>query len=64
MFSQAHTQLHTVRDLLRFAVSQFNKAGLHFGHGSTTAFDEAAYLILKTLYLPLDQLEPLSVLVR
>lgn len=58
MFSEAHTQLHTVRDLLRFAVSQFNKAGLHFGHGSTTAFDEAAYLILKTLYLPLDQLEP------
>lgn len=58
MFSEAHTQLHTVRDLFRFAVSQFNKAGLHFGHGSTTAFDEAAYLILKTLYLPLDQLEP------
>ncbi|MBX3616770.1 50S ribosomal protein L3 N(5)-glutamine methyltransferase [Nitrosomonas sp.] len=58
MFSEAHPQLHTIRDLLRFAVSQFNKAGLHFGHGSATAFDEAAYLILKTLYLPLDQLEP------
>jgi ribosomal protein L3 glutamine methyltransferase len=56
--AQAQTQLHTIRDLLRFAVSQFNKAGLHFGHGSATAYDEAAYLILKTLYLPLDQLEP------
>ncbi|AEJ01533.1 protein-(glutamine-N5) methyltransferase, ribosomal protein L3-specific [Nitrosomonas sp. Is79A3] len=58
MIAQAHSQLHTIRDLLRFAVSQFNKAGLHFGHGSATAYDEAAYLILKTLYLPLDQLEP------
>lgn len=58
MIAQAHSQLHTIRDLLRFAVSQFNKAGLHFGHGSATAYDEAAYLILKTLYLPLDQLDP------
>ena len=58
MIVQAHSQLHTIRDLLRFAVSQFNKAGLHFGHGSATAYDEAAYLILKSLYLPLDQLEP------
>jgi len=58
MIAQAQSQLHTVRDLLRFAVSQFNKAGLHFGHGSANAYDEAAYLILKTLYLPLDQLEP------
>lgn len=58
MFEQAKNQLQTVRDLLRFAVSQFNQAGLFFGHGSRTAFDEAAYLILHTLHLPLDQLEP------
>jgi ribosomal protein L3 glutamine methyltransferase len=58
MITQAQSQLHTIRDLLRFAVSQFNKAGLHFGHGSSSAYDEAAYLILKTLHLPLDQLEP------
>lgn len=58
MITQAQSQLHTIRDLLRFAVSQFNKAGLHFGHGSPSAYDEAAYLILKTLHLPLDQLEP------
>ena len=48
----------TVRDLLRFAVSRFNQAGLFFGHGSASAFDEAAYLILHTLRLPLDKLEP------
>ena len=58
MIAQAQSQLRTIRDLLRFAVSQFSKAGLHFGHGSATAYDEAAYLILKTLYLPLEQLDP------
>lgn len=57
MITQVQSQLHTIRDLLRFAVSQFNKAGLYFGHGSANAYDEAAYLILKSLYLPLDQLE-------
>jgi len=50
--------LITVRDWLRFAVSRFNEAGLFFGHGSDNAFDEAAYLILHTLHLPLDRLDP------
>jgi ribosomal protein L3 glutamine methyltransferase len=50
--------LITVRDWLRFAVSRFNEARLFFGHGSDNAFDEAAYLILHTLHLPLDRLEP------
>ena len=48
----------TVRDLLRYAVSHFNSAKLFFGHGSSNAMDEAAYLVLHTLHLPLDQLEP------
>ncbi|HCY62498.1 MAG TPA: 50S ribosomal protein L3 N(5)-glutamine methyltransferase [Oxalobacteraceae bacterium] len=48
----------TLRDLLRHAVSRFNGAGVFFGHGSSNAFDEAAYLLLHTLKLPLDQLEP------
>ncbi|MDA8128779.1 MAG: 50S ribosomal protein L3 N(5)-glutamine methyltransferase [Betaproteobacteria bacterium] len=50
--------LITVRDWLRFAVSRFNEAQLFFGHGSDNAFDEAAYLILHTLHLPLDRLDP------
>ena len=57
-FSEAAQNLHTVRDYLRFAVSRFNQAKLFFGHGSSDAYDEAAYLILHTLHLPLDRLEP------
>ncbi|MGT2470694.1 ribosomal protein L3 N(5)-glutamine methyltransferase [Paraburkholderia steynii] len=48
----------TVRDVLRHAVSQFNQADLAFGHGSSNAYDEAAYLVLHTLHLPIDLLEP------
>ncbi|CAH1192792.1 50S ribosomal subunit protein L3 N(5)-glutamine methyltransferase [Candidatus Nitrotoga sp. BS] len=51
-------ELHTVRDWLRFTVSAFNEAKLSFGHGSASAYDEAAYLILHTLHLPLDTLDP------
>jgi ribosomal protein L3 glutamine methyltransferase len=47
-----------VRDCFRFAISRFNEAKLFFGHGSDNAYDEAAYLVLHTLHLPLDQLEP------
>ena len=53
-----HPHLKTVRDWLRFAVTRFNEAGLSFGHGTTNARDEAAYLILHTLKLPLDRLDP------
>ena len=52
------TPFSTPRDLLRYAVSRFNGAKLFFGHGSAEAFDEAAYLILHTLKLPLDRLDP------
>jgi ribosomal protein L3 glutamine methyltransferase len=51
-------QFSTIRDLFRYAVTRFNNAKLFFGHGTSNAFDEAAYLILHTLSLPLDQLEP------
>lgn len=51
-------QLITLRDWLRYAVSRFNAAKLFFGHGSSEAYDEAAYLLLHALKLPLDRLEP------
>ena len=52
------TLFTTPRDLLRYAVTRFNTAKLFFGHGSVEALDEAAYLILHTLKLPLDKLDP------
>jgi ribosomal protein L3 glutamine methyltransferase len=47
-----------VRDWLRYAVTRFNRAGCFYGHGLQDAYDEAVYLILHTLALPLDRLEP------
>jgi ribosomal protein L3 glutamine methyltransferase len=51
-------ELFSLRDLLRYAVSRFREAEIAFGHGTTNALDEAAYLLLWGLHLPIDQLEP------
>lgn len=50
--------LFTIRDVLRYAVSRFEAARLAYGHGTDCALDEAAFLILSALSLPIDQLEP------
>lgn len=55
---EAVASLLTVRDWLRYAISQFNAVGLAYGHGTANALDEAAFLILETLSLPIDQLDP------
>ena len=47
-------ELHTIRDLVRWGMSQFNKAGLCFAHGMPDALDEAVYLCLASLHLPPD----------
>lgn len=47
-------ELVTLRDVLRYAVSAFSAADLHYGHGSAGPLDEAAFLILETLHLPID----------
>ncbi len=57
MTTVAH-DLVTLRDWLRFAVTRFGEARLAFGHGTDNAYDEAAYLLLHALSLPLDRLEP------
>jgi ribosomal protein L3 glutamine methyltransferase len=48
----------TPRDWLRYAVSRFGAAQVAFGHGATNALDEAAFLILEGLKLPVDMLDP------
>jgi ribosomal protein L3 glutamine methyltransferase len=51
-------ELFTLRDWLRWAITRFEDAGLFYGHGTDNAYDEAAWLILATLKLPRDRLEP------
>jgi ribosomal protein L3 glutamine methyltransferase len=54
----AVAELVTIRDFFRFAISRFNAAGLVYGHGTTNALDEAAFIVLEALQLPIDKLDP------
>jgi ribosomal protein L3 glutamine methyltransferase len=56
--NSALDELFTIRDWLRWAISRFQEAQLFYGHGTDNAFDEASWLILATLKLPRNQLEP------
>lgn len=53
----AQANLRTLRDVLRYAVTRFNEAQLAFGHGQADAFEEAAFIVLRTLKLPIERLE-------
>jgi len=47
----------TLLDYLHRASARLDEAGVSFGHGTTNAFDEAAWLVLWKLGLPLDDLD-------
>lgn len=53
-YLEAIDDLLTVRDVLRWGISQFNQADIFYGHGTDNAWDEALQLILYSLNLPLD----------
>lgn len=52
------SELITIRDFLRYAVSRFRAAKLVHSHGTTSVVDEAAFLILETLQLPVGDINP------
>jgi ribosomal protein L3 glutamine methyltransferase len=56
--SEAERQLSTIRDFLRWALSEFRASKVVHGHGTTSATDEAAFLILEALHLPVDDINP------
>lgn len=51
-------QLHTIRDYMRWGMTQFQRAGIAYGHGTDNAYDEALGLIFHELALPFDTLQP------
>jgi ribosomal protein L3 glutamine methyltransferase len=51
------TTLSTLRDYIRFAASRFTQAKVSFGHGTVSALDEAAALVLHTVYQPYNLAE-------
>jgi ribosomal protein L3 glutamine methyltransferase len=55
MSIDAQANLRTIRDVLRFAVTRMNEGGVHFGHGQADVVDEALFLVLRVLQLPVDR---------
>jgi ribosomal protein L3 glutamine methyltransferase len=49
-------ELFTIRDWLRFTVSQFEASDIFFGHGTDNSYDEAVWLVMSALHLPHDTL--------
>jgi len=50
--------LVTLNDFFRLAVRRFRAARLAYGHGTTNAGDEAAFMVLEALRLPIHTIDP------
>ena len=49
--------LKTIRDLIRFAITTLEGSAAAYGQGTESAFDEACFLVLRALSLPLNSLD-------
>src|SRR5215217_4688982 len=58
MAARNKPSLDTLGEIFRFAVDRFRAARLAYGHGTTNARDEAAFLVLEALRLPIHSLDP------
>lgn len=58
--TQAPTGQPTIMALIDAGAQQLTDAGVAFGHGTSNAFDEAAWLVLWQLGLPLDDLDSVA----
>ncbi|PVY78251.1 [LSU ribosomal protein L3P]-glutamine N5-methyltransferase [Tamilnaduibacter salinus] len=54
MTTQPCDDLLTIRDWLRYACTRFASHDLYYGHGTDNVWDEAVFLVLRSLALPLD----------
>ncbi|MDD9900624.1 MAG: 50S ribosomal protein L3 N(5)-glutamine methyltransferase [Alphaproteobacteria bacterium] len=51
-------ELHTVRDFIRYALTRFNASDLFYGHGTFNAQEEAVFIVMEALHMPLGDLDP------
>ncbi|WP_370278553.1 50S ribosomal protein L3 N(5)-glutamine methyltransferase [Pontibacterium sp.] len=51
---QIKQELHTIRDYIRWCMSNFGEHDVFFGHGTDNAWDESVHLVLSALHLPWD----------
>ena len=58
MTAANRSSLVTLGDFLQFAVRSFRRARLAYGHGTNNARDEAAFLLLEALRLPIHDIAP------
>ena len=58
MRAASKPSLVTLGDFFHLAVRRFRAAHLAYGHGTTNAVDEAAFLVLEALRLPIHNIEP------
>jgi ribosomal protein L3 glutamine methyltransferase len=51
---QIVSELHTIRDYIRWSISRMSEAGVYCGHGTDNIVDEASRLVLHSLGIPAE----------